>query len=96
MKTQRCEKLARQLEAISKRANCVVRMVEEGEDCIDVLYHLQAMRAALNKIKLELLEDYLEHWTVALVQGEGPEHYAHMLKEFLILFNFAERHIRQS
>lgn len=96
MKTQRCEKPAGQLEAISKRANSVICMVEEGADCIEVLYHLQTMRAVLNKIKMELLEDYLERWTAALVQGEDPEHCEHLLKEFQVLFKFAERHIRQS
>lgn len=95
MKTQRQAELVRQLEAIRERANSVTHMMEEDADCIDILHHFQAMRAALNKIKMELLEDYFEEWTEALVQSNEPDHCKRLLKEFLILFELPERHVSQ-
>lgn len=89
MNAQRREILARQLETLREHANSVTRMTEEGADCIEVLHHLQEMRVALYKTKMELLEDYLEHWKAALIQGQDPIDCTRLLKGFPILFESA-------
>ncbi|MDO4541869.1 MAG: metal-sensing transcriptional repressor [Bacillota bacterium] len=39
----------------------VRRMVEEGEDCSEVLIQLSAVRSAINNTGKEILKDHLEH-----------------------------------
>ena len=39
----------------------VARMVEEDRYCIDVLTQIRAVRAALDKVDQEILNDHLQH-----------------------------------
>ena len=39
----------------------VIRMVEEGRYCMDILSQLKAARAALRKVELEVLREHAEH-----------------------------------
>jgi DNA-binding FrmR family transcriptional regulator len=96
MKTQQQEELARQLKAISERVKSAIRMMEAGAYRIDILRHLQATQRALNNVKLELLENHLEHWAATLIQGDDPDQCKRMLKEVPILFKSAENISRQS
>ena len=81
--------MARQLEAVSEQANSAAHMMQDGVGCIEILHTLQEMRAALCRAKMELLEDYLEHWQTALVQSQDPEDCRRLLKVLPILFESA-------
>ena len=49
----------------------VKRMVEDGQDCADVLIQLAAVRAALTNTGKLLLKDHIEHCLVdAVEQGD--------------------------
>ena len=50
----------------------VRRMVEEGQDCTDVLMQLAAVRSALNNTAKIILKDHIEHCIVDAVE-EGDE-----------------------
>jgi DNA-binding FrmR family transcriptional regulator len=39
----------------------VARMVEEDRYCIDVINQVRAVRAALDKVEQEILQDHLQH-----------------------------------
>ena len=45
----------------------VRRMVEEGQDCTDVLMQLAAVRSALNNTAKIILKDHIEHCIVDAV-----------------------------
>lgn len=56
----------------------VKRMVEDGEDCTDVLIQLAAVKSAVNNIGREILKEHLSHCIVEAV-NTGDEEAVNML-----------------
>ncbi|MDC3418131.1 metal-sensitive transcriptional regulator [Aquibacillus salsiterrae] len=52
------DKLLKRLRRMEGQVRGVHRMIEEDRYCVDVLYQLAAIKAATNKIGLELIEDH--------------------------------------
>ena len=55
------EKLLKRLSRVEGQVRGVSRMVEEERYCIDVLTQIRAVRAALDKVEQETLNDHLQH-----------------------------------
>jgi DNA-binding FrmR family transcriptional regulator len=53
--------LRRRLARVEGQVRGVARMVEDDRYCIDVLTQINAVRAALDKIALGLLDDHVRH-----------------------------------
>lgn len=53
--------------------NKVKQMVEDGEDCSDVLIQLAAVKSALNNTGKLILKDHLEHCIVHAVKEGDSE-----------------------
>lgn len=51
----------------------VKRMVEEGQDCSDVLIQLSAVRPALNNTGKLILSDHIEHCVVDAIEQDDHE-----------------------
>lgn len=51
----------------------VKRMVEEGEDCSEVLIQLSAVRSAINNTGKIILQDHIEHCMVDAVESGDTE-----------------------
>ncbi len=51
----------------------VKRMVENGEDCSDVLIQLSAVRSAINNTGKIILQDHIEHCLVDAVESGDTE-----------------------
>jgi CsoR family transcriptional regulator, copper-sensing transcriptional repressor len=49
------------LSRIEGQVRGVSRMVEEDRYCIDVMTQIRAVRAALDKVEQEILNDHLQH-----------------------------------
>ena len=49
------------LSRIEGQVRGVSRMIEEDRYCIDVINQVRAVRAALDKVEQEILQDHLEH-----------------------------------
>ena len=62
------EQLAKRLARIEGQVRGVARMVDEERYCIDVLTQISAIRAALDKVALGLLDGHARH---CLVDGGG-------------------------
>lgn len=62
------EQLGARLARIEGQVRGVARMVEEERYCIDVLTQINAVRAALDKVALGLLDDHARH---CLIGGHG-------------------------
>ena len=62
------EQLRDRLARIEGQVRGVSRMVEEDRYCVDVLTQITAIRAALDKVALGLLDDHARH---CLVGGAG-------------------------
>ena len=67
-------RLLNRLSRIEGQVRGIVRMIEEGRYCIDVLTQLQAARAALAGVETEMLKDHLGHCIEgAIVSGDREE-----------------------
>ena len=64
------DELNTRLARIEGQVRGVQKMVEEDRYCIDVLTQISAIRAALDKVALGLLNDHVEH---CMAQGSGDE-----------------------
>ena len=53
--------LINRLNRVEGQVRGIVKMVEEGRYCIDVLTQLQAVKAALAKVETTMLRDHLGH-----------------------------------
>jgi DNA-binding FrmR family transcriptional regulator len=51
----------------------IVRMVDEEKECPDILLQITAVKAALEKVGLILLEDHLEHCIVEALKTGNAE-----------------------
>jgi CsoR family transcriptional regulator, copper-sensing transcriptional repressor len=68
------EQLQRRLVKIEGQVRGIARMVDEDRYCIDVLTQINAIRAALDKVALGLLDDHARHCLVGGVGGpQDPE-----------------------
>ena len=56
----------------------VKRMIEDGQDCSDVLIQLAAVRSEINGTGKALLKEHLEHCIVEAVQEQDEEAIAKM------------------
>jgi CsoR family transcriptional regulator, copper-sensing transcriptional repressor len=61
--------LLKRLARIEGQVRGVERMVEDDRYCIDILTQISAIRAALDKVALGLLDDHVRH-CVAGARGE--------------------------
>jgi len=64
------DQLRDRLARIEGQVRGVSRMVDEDRYCIDVLTQISAIRAALDKVALGLLDDHARHCLVG--HGGGP------------------------
>ncbi len=64
------DQLRDRLARIEGQVRGISRMVEEDRYCIDVLTQISAVRAALDKVALGLLDDHARHCLVG--GGGGP------------------------
>ena len=55
------EQLAARLSRVEGQVRGVARMVEEDRYCVDILTQINAIRAALDKVALGLLDDHARH-----------------------------------
>ena len=51
----------------------VIKMIDEEKECPDILLQLAAVKAALDKVGLVILEDHIEHCLVDAVRSGDVE-----------------------
>lgn len=74
MERENKPRLLNRLNRIEGQVRGIVRMVEGGRYCIDVLTQLQAVRAALARVETEMLKEHLGHCIEgAIVSGDKDE-----------------------
>ncbi len=64
------DQLRDRLARIEGQVRGIARMVEDDRYCIDILTQISAIRAALDKVALGLLDDHARHCLVG--GGGGP------------------------
>jgi len=90
MNTESDEVLKR-LKSAEGHLRGVIRMVEEGAYCIDVIRQIQAVQAALNKINTTILEDHLNSCEITAIRGENPNDRERVLREIADVYEMATK-----
>jgi CsoR family transcriptional regulator, copper-sensing transcriptional repressor len=68
------EDVRARLSRIEGQVRGIQRMVDEDRYCIDVLTQVNAVKAAIDKVALTLLDDHVKHCVADAVKaGEGKE-----------------------
>jgi DNA-binding FrmR family transcriptional regulator len=66
--------LLARLNRVEGQVRGIIRMIEEGRYCIDVLTQINAARAALAKVESEMLKAHLSHCIEgAIVSGDADD-----------------------
>lgn len=74
MERENKPRLLNRLNRIEGQVRGIVRMVDGGRYCIDVLTQVQAVRAALARVETEMLKEHLGHCIEgAIVSGDKDE-----------------------
>ena len=64
----------------------IIRMVESGRDCSDVLIQLSAVKSAINNTGKIILKDHIDHCIVDAVENNDKEALEELNKAFETFF----------
>ena len=73
------DQLQKRLSRIEGQVRGISRMVDDERYCIDVLQQISAVRAALDKVALALVDDHVKH----CVMGAAPAEQGGMTDELM-------------
>ena len=85
------DEVLRRLKSAEGHLRGVIRMVEEGVYCIDVIRQIQAVQAALNKINTTILEEHLNSCVITAIRGENPNDRERVLHEIADVYEMATK-----
>lgn len=91
MKTEKSKKeILNRLSYLEGHCGAVRRMIEEGRYCIDVIHQIEAVEAALKKVKEIILENHLETCVTTAIKGEDEATRKRIIKELLEVYKKRE------
>ena len=71
--------LTKRLRRIGGQVAGVERMVGEERYCIDILTQISAIRSALDRVAIEVLDDHARHCVVGAAEGDRDERTEEMM-----------------
>ena len=83
--------LVKRLRSIEGHVGGVVKMVERGDYCIDILQQILALQRALQKVSGKILDGHLHHCVQEALSGSEAVKKERVLKELGELFQAAGR-----
>jgi DNA-binding FrmR family transcriptional regulator len=81
----------KRLKNIEGHLKGILRMVEEGAYCIDVIRQIQAVEAALNKVSAQILENHLNSCVITAIRGGSEAERERVLKEISEVFEMSNK-----
>lgn len=86
MKTETKKNLDRRLASAAGHLKGIQRMVSEDQYCIEVIKQVQAVQAALDKVKTIILDEHLHTCVSAAIRGDDADERERMLAEVTSVF----------
>lgn len=74
------------LSYVEGHCRAVKGMVDEDKYCIEVLHQIEAIEAALKKLKEKILADHLDTCVTTAIKGESEKERKRVLSELLAVF----------
>jgi DNA-binding FrmR family transcriptional regulator len=84
-------------ESLKRRRNIeghlrgVIRMLEEDAYCIDVIRQIQAVEAALDKVRAQILDTHLNSCVITAIRGDDPAERERVLHEISEVFEMSTK-----
>jgi DNA-binding FrmR family transcriptional regulator len=88
---QHRDRILRRLRSAEGHVGGVIRMVEKGQYCIDIIRQIQAVQAALGKISTQILESHLDSCVATAIRGDDPGERERVLREITEVFGMSTR-----
>ena len=81
----------RRLKTVEGHIRGVQRMVEQDSYCIDTIRQIYAIQSALNKIRINILDNHLNSCLISAVRGDDPQEQDRVIKEIVDVFEAATK-----
>ncbi|MEL7025290.1 MAG: metal-sensitive transcriptional regulator [Pseudomonadota bacterium] len=81
----------KRLRRIEGQVRGVIRMLEEGRYCIDVLHQMQAVKAALGRAESEILKDHAATCVESAIASGNEKTQREKVSELIDLFDRLKR-----
>ncbi|AYV48226.1 transcriptional regulator [Caulobacter flavus] len=78
--------ISKALKRISGQVQGVGKMVEDGRYCIDILYQLHAVKAALSKVETQVLKSHAACCVAQAIQSGDPDQQRQKFDELIEVF----------
>ncbi len=72
--------------SIQGHMGAVVRMIDEGAYCIDIIKQTQAIQKAVDRLNAKILDNHLNSCVTTAIRGNKPKERERVLKELLGVF----------
>ena len=69
----------------------IIKMIEEGRECSDIVTQIAAVRAALRRIEESVLADHVAHCVEAAIAGGDPAAQREKIAELMDVLGRADR-----
>lgn len=80
------KEILNRLSYLEGHCGAIKKMIEEGRYCIDVIHQIEAVEAALKKVKEIILENHLHTCVTAAIKGSNEKQREKVLGELLEVF----------
>jgi DNA-binding FrmR family transcriptional regulator len=78
--------IVNRLKSIEGHVRGVIKMVEEGAYCIDIVNQIEAVQAALQKTNILVLDNHLHTCVTTAIRGDNPDERERVIKEIVEVF----------
>lgn len=87
MKTEKSKKeIINRLSYLEGHCRAIKQMIEDDKYCIDVIFQLEAVEAALKKVREKVLADHLETCVTTAIKGDNEKERKRVLGELLEVY----------
>jgi len=87
MKTDKSKKeILNRLSYLEGHCRAVRRMIDEGVYCIDVIHQIEAIEAALKKVKEKILENHLDTCVTTAIKSSSEDARKKVITELIEVY----------
>lgn len=87
MKTEKSKKeIINRLSFLEGHCRAIKQMVEDERYCIEVIFQIEAVEAALKKVREKILEDHLSTCVTTAIKGDNEKERKRVLGELLEVY----------
>lgn len=87
MKTEKSKKeIINRLSFLEGHCRAIKQMVEDERYCIEVIFQIEAVEAALKKVREKILEDHLSTCVTTAIKGDSEKKRKRVLGELLEVY----------